>query len=316
MAAYELVGPTWQVNVINVRVPFGDATKTFLEHLMEACQQLAMMGPTVIIGDFNAAPSPDDRGGRQTPEDTAVQMAMQHMGLQDLTASLRGQPSHRPPQPGSADFRIDLGYADSAHVEVARARYYDLPSKVTGHRPLKVQIKVLQVPPASGEDMDHVKQPPIRPPNEHDTHRWMVYYRTVQRILGQQDETDLNLTMRQAATACGLHGGHRCAQDDATPHHDLRSLVTAIARVKRALHTAVHSHDPQTQHGAQDIAAWLDTTRRQIREWHVRRGKELAQEQQRYFQNPQPYKSLKRVDKGLRKQATGASRRYASKTAH
>ena len=99
LAAYELVGPTWQLNVINVHVPLGDATETFLEHLMEAYRQLAMMGPTVIIGDFNAAPSADDCGGRPTPEDAAVQVAMQHLGPQDLTASLRGQPSHRPPQP-------------------------------------------------------------------------------------------------------------------------------------------------------------------------------------------------------------------------
>ena len=62
LAAYELVGPTWQLNLINVHVPFGDATDTFLEHLMEAYRQLALMGPTVIIGDFNAAPTMDDRG--------------------------------------------------------------------------------------------------------------------------------------------------------------------------------------------------------------------------------------------------------------
>ena len=133
LAAYELVGPTWQLNVIRVHVPFGDATETFLEQLMEAYRQLAMMGPTVIIGDFNAAPSADDRGGRPTPEDAAVQVAMQHLGLQDLTASLRGPPSHRPPQPGAADSRIDLCYADSAHVEVTRVQYHDLPSKITGH---------------------------------------------------------------------------------------------------------------------------------------------------------------------------------------
>ena len=59
-----------------------------------------MMEPTVIIAVFDAAPSVEDRGGRQTPEDTAVQITMQHMGLQDPTASLRGQPSHQPPQPG------------------------------------------------------------------------------------------------------------------------------------------------------------------------------------------------------------------------
>ena len=155
-----------------------------------------MMGPTVIIGDFDAAPKMDDRGGRHTPEETAVQMAMQHMGLQDLTASLRGQPSHRPPQPGSTDSRTDLSYADPAHVAVTRAQYHDPPSKITGHRPLEAQIRVLQVPPASNEDMDHDKHPPIRPREEHKTHRWTAYYCTVERILGQQDATDLNLAMR------------------------------------------------------------------------------------------------------------------------
>ena len=138
LAAYELVGSTWQLNVINVHVPFGDATEEFLEHLMEAYRQLAMTGPTVIIGDFNAAPSADNRGGRQTRQDAAVQVAMQHPGLQDLTASLRGQPSHRPPQPCAADSRIDLCYADPAHVKVTRAQYHDLPSKITGHRPLEI----------------------------------------------------------------------------------------------------------------------------------------------------------------------------------
>ena len=195
LAAYELVGPTWQLNVINVHVPFGDATETFFEHLMDAYRQLAMMGPTVIIRDFNAAPSADDGGGRQTPEDTAVQIAMQHMGLQDLTTSLRGQPSHQPPQPGKADSSINICYVDSAHVEVERAQYNDLSSKITGHQPLELQIKVLQVPPASREDMDHEEQPPIRPPDEHHTHKWMAYYRTVQRMVGQQDKTDLNLAM-------------------------------------------------------------------------------------------------------------------------
>ena len=195
LAAYELVGPAWQMNVINVHVLFGDTTETFLEHLMEAYRQLAMLGPTVIIGDFNAAPSADDCGGRQTPEEAAVQVAMQHLGLQVFTASLRGQPSHRPPQPCSAHSRIDLCYADSAHIEVARTQYHDLPSKITRHRPLEIQIKVLQVPPASRDGMDHKEQPPIRPPEDHDTHKWIAYYRTVQRILGQQDETDLNLAM-------------------------------------------------------------------------------------------------------------------------
>ena len=177
-------------------------------------------------------------------------------------------------------------------------QYHDLPSKMTGHRPLKIQIKVLQVPPASRDGMNHEEQPPIKPPGEHDTHKWVAYYRTVQRILGQEDKTDLNLAMRQAATACGLNGQHS-RQDDTTPHQDLQSLVTTIWHDKRAVHMAVHSHDLQAQHNAQEIAARLDTTRRQLREWHIRQARELAQEQQRYFQNLQPYKSLKHVDNVL-----------------
>ena len=41
LVAYELVGPKWQLNVINVHVPFRDPTETFSDHLMEAYRQLA-----------------------------------------------------------------------------------------------------------------------------------------------------------------------------------------------------------------------------------------------------------------------------------
>ena len=40
LAAFELVGSKWQLNVINLHVPFEDAKETFLEHLMEAYRQL------------------------------------------------------------------------------------------------------------------------------------------------------------------------------------------------------------------------------------------------------------------------------------
>ena len=100
LAAYELVGPTRQLKVINVHVPFGKATDTFLEHLMETYRQLAMMRPTVIIRDFNAAHTVDDGGGRPTQEDTALKVAKQHIGLKNHTTSPGGQASHCPSQPG------------------------------------------------------------------------------------------------------------------------------------------------------------------------------------------------------------------------
>ena len=141
------MGPSRQLNVINVHVPFSDARNTFLVHPMEAYRQLAMMGPTVIIADFNAPPTMDHRGGWPTREDTAVKVAMQHLGLQDVTACLRDQPSHRPAQPGSTDSRIALCYADPACLEVTRTRYHDLPFEATGQGQLEIQVKVLQVPP-------------------------------------------------------------------------------------------------------------------------------------------------------------------------
>ena len=83
-----------------------------------------------------------------------MKVAMQHIGQHDLTTSLQGQPSHRPPQPGSMDSHIDLRYADPTQVEVVLTRYHDLPSKATDHRPLERQYKVLQIPPATSGDTD------------------------------------------------------------------------------------------------------------------------------------------------------------------
>ena len=250
-----------------MHVPFADATVTFLENLMEAYRQLAIIGPTIIIGDFNAAPTMDDRGGQPTPEDTAVRMTIQHPGLQDLTTSLGGQASHRPRQRGATDSRNNLCYPDSAHVEVTRAQYHDLPSKATGHRQLEVHLKVLQVPPAPSDSIDMDAQPAINPPEERHTLKWVAYYSNVDRILGHQSEPDLNLAMRQAAAACSLHEGGKHEQETTTPHRDLRSMVTAIWCDKRDLHTAIHSHDTHTQQHTHRIAARLETTRRQLREW-------------------------------------------------
>ena len=66
----------------------------------------------------------------------------------------------------------------NTHMEVTRTKYHRLPSKVTGHRPLQVQLKVLQVAPTPSDNMDQDAQPLIRPPEEYDTPKWMAYYRT------------------------------------------------------------------------------------------------------------------------------------------
>ena len=60
LSVYEVVGDGWQLNVINTHVPFGDATEPFLQALAEAYRQMAILAPTIIIGDMNAAPTPAD----------------------------------------------------------------------------------------------------------------------------------------------------------------------------------------------------------------------------------------------------------------
>ena len=108
------------------------------------------------------------------------------------TATLRGQTSPLPPQPGWTDSRINLCYADPAPVEVTWTRHHNMPSTTTGHRSLEVQLKLCQVPRTLSDDTDQDEQPPISPPHKHTTHKWMAYYRTVDRVLGQQAKPDLN----------------------------------------------------------------------------------------------------------------------------
>ena len=123
-----------------MHVPFDDAMDTFLEQLMETYRQLAMMGPTVIMGDFNAGTYSGRPRGATYAGGYSCEI---HLDVQDLTASLQGQASHRHPQPGSTDSCIDLCYADPAHVGRRRKRYQDMPSKNTGHRRLEGQLKQL-----------------------------------------------------------------------------------------------------------------------------------------------------------------------------
>ena len=99
---YEVLGDGWQLNVINAHVPFGDATEPFLQALAEAYRQMAMLAPTIVIGDMDAAPTPADRGGQATPQDHAVRDTIEMLGLVDLTANLEGQPSHFPNQTDAA----------------------------------------------------------------------------------------------------------------------------------------------------------------------------------------------------------------------
>ena len=59
---YKVVGDGWQLNVINTDVPFGDTWEPFLQALADAYRQMAMLAPSIIMGDMSAAPTLADRG--------------------------------------------------------------------------------------------------------------------------------------------------------------------------------------------------------------------------------------------------------------
>ena len=152
LGVYEVVRDGWQLNVINTHVPFGEATEPFLQALAEAYRQMAMLAPTVIIGDMNSAPTPADLGGQATPQDQAVRNTIEMLQLVDLRANLEGQPSHFPHQTDAAPSRIDVCYGDRTTIIRAEARYGPLPLGPTGHSPLHIRLTIpnLPQPPRGG----------------------------------------------------------------------------------------------------------------------------------------------------------------------
>ena len=126
--------------------PFGDATEPFLQVLAEAYCQMAMLTPSIIIGDMNAAPTPADRGGQATPQDHVVRDTIEMLGLVDLTANLEGQPSHFPHQTEAAPSRSVAFYGDPTTIIGAKARYGPLPLGPTGHRPLHMRLTIPNLP--------------------------------------------------------------------------------------------------------------------------------------------------------------------------
>ena len=106
LGVYEVVGDGWQLNVINAHVPFGDATEPFLQALSEAYRQMAMLSPTIIIGNMNATPNPADRGGQATPQNHALRDTIEMLGLVDLTANHPTSPTKQMPPPPASTYAM------------------------------------------------------------------------------------------------------------------------------------------------------------------------------------------------------------------
>ena len=167
---------------------------------------MAMLAPTIIIGDQNATPGPADRGGQATPQDHSVRDATETLGLVNLTANPEGQPSHFPHQTEAAASGIEVCYGDPTTIVWAEARYGPLLMGPTGHRPLHIRLTIPNLPPNPPEDADQGLPTPLKMPPLHDKQAWSQYHRAIDRARrNQPDPTDLVTAMQTAAVACACN---------------------------------------------------------------------------------------------------------------
>ena len=298
LGVYEVVGDGWQLNVINTHVPFGEATEPFLQALAEAYRQMAMLAPTVIIGDMNAAPTPANRGGQATPQDQAVCDTIEMLGLVDLTANLQGQPSHFPHQTDASASRIDVCYGDPTNIIWAEARYGPLPLGPTGHSPLHIRLTIPNLPPSPPEDADQGLPPPLKMPPLHDKHAWSQYHRAIDRARHiQPDPTDLLTAMRTAAVACGFQ--QHPHKDDDQPPTAPGDMLHDLWLAKQQLATLLHTDTPQTRRQIHHCRTQIAHIRADLQRWHIHRQQRIAQEHERYAQHEHPYKAIRHLNDAM-----------------
>ena len=234
--------------------PFRDTTEPFLQALAEAYRQMAMLAPTIIIGDMNAAPTPADRGGQATPQDHAVRDTIEMLGLVDLTANLEGQPSHFPHQTHDAPSCIDVCYGDPTTIIWAEARYGPLPLGPTGHSPLHIHLTIPNLPPSPREDADQGLPPPLKMPPLHDKQAWSQYHTARDRApCIQADPTDIPRAMRTAAVGCGFQ--QHPHTDDDQPPTALGDMLHDLWHAKQQLVTLLHTNTPQNPPPVQNATA-------------------------------------------------------------
>ena len=231
--------------LINARVRLGDATEPFLQALAEAYRQMAMLGPTIIISDMNAAPTQADQGGQATPQDQAVRDTVKMLGLVDLTANLEGQPSHFPHKTEAAPSRIDVCYGDPTTMIRAEARYGPLPPGPTGHIPLHIRLTILNLPPSPPEDAAQGLSPPLQMPPLHDKQAWSEYHRAIDRARRiQRDHSDLLTAMCTAAVACGFQ--QHPHTEDHRPPTARGDMFHDRWHAKQQQATLLHTDTPKT----------------------------------------------------------------------
>ena len=290
LGIYEVVGDGWLLNVINAHVPFGDATEPFLQ-----ARQMAMLVPTIIIGDMNAAPTTTARGGQVTPQDHAVCDTIEMLGLVDLTANLEAQPSHFRHQADAAPSSIDVCYGDRTTIIRAEARYGPLPLRPTGHSPLHIRLTIPNLPPSPPEDADQGLPPLLRMPPLHDKEAWSQYHRARDRTRRiQPDPTDLLTAMHTASVACGFQQ-HPHTEDDRPPTA-LGDMLHDLWHAKQQLATLLHTDTPQTRRHIHHCRTRIAYIRADLQQCHIHRQQSIAQGHEQYAQHELPYKAIRHLN--------------------
>ena len=298
LGVYEVVGDGWQLNVINAHGPFGDATEPLLQALAEAYREIAMLAPTIIIGDMNAAPTPADRGGQATLQDHAVRDNIERLGLVDLTANLEGQPSHFPHQTDAAPSCIDVCYGHPTTIIRAEARYGPLSLGPTGHSPLHICLSIPNLPLSPPDDADQGLPPPLKMPPLHDKHAWSQYHRAIDRARRiQPDPIDLLTAMRTAAVVCGFQ--QHPHTDDDQPPTALGDMLHDLWHAKQQQATLLNTDSPQTRRQIHHCTTPIAHIRADLQLWHIHRQQRIAQEHERYAQHELPYKAISHLNNAM-----------------
>ena len=298
LSVYEVVGDGWHLNVINTHVPFCEATEPFLQALAEAYHKMAMLAPTIIIGDMNAAPTPADQGGQATPQDHAVRDTIDMLGLVDLTANLEGQSSHLPHQTEATPSRIDACHGDPTTIIRAEARYGPLPLGPTGYRPLHIRLAIPNLPPNPRENADQGLPPPLKMPQLHDKQAWSQYHGAIDRARrNQPDPTNLLTAMRTAAVTCRFQQ-HPHAEDDQPPTA-LEDMLHDLWHAKQQLGHLLHTNTLQTRRHIQHCRTQIAHIRADLQQWHMHRQQRIAQEHERYAERELPYKAIGHLNNAM-----------------
>ena len=207
---------------------------------------MAMLAPTIIVRNMNAAPAKADRGVQARPQDHAIPNTIEMLRLVDLTADLEGQPSNFPHQMEAPPSRMHVWYGDPTTIIRAEARYGPLPLKPSGHTPLHIRLIIPSLPPSPQEDADQGLPPPLKMPPLHNKHVWSEYHRAIDRARrNQPDPTDLLTAMRTAAVACGFQ--QHPEAEDYQPPGALGDMPHEFWHAKQQLATILTTDIPQTR---------------------------------------------------------------------